>query len=67
MAKYVDVPYLRLDVELDDPDLVLVGHGLVEQDGHDVLHVVADALPLGVLAHGQVLLHLAQLVHVPKT
>ena len=32
---------------------------------HAVPHMVSDLLPLGVGAHGQVLLHLAQLVDVP--
>ncbi len=55
---------LRLDVEENDPDLVLVGHLLVEQDRHDVLHVVLDLLALGIGAHGQVLLHFAELIHI---
>ena len=55
---------LRLDVEEYDADLVLDGDVLVEEDWHDVPHVVADALPLRVGAHGQILLHLAQLVDV---
>ena len=55
---------LRLDVEEYDADLVLDGDVLVEEDGHDVPHVITDALTLGIGAHGKILLHLAQLVDV---
>ena len=51
-------------VDCKDYALVLDGDVLVEEDWHDVPHVVADALPLRVGAHGQILLHLAQLVDV---
>ncbi len=50
---------LALDVQQDDPDLVLDGHVLVQQHGDDVAHLLADSLALGVGAHGQVLLNLA--------
>ena len=53
-----------MDVEQNDPDFVLDGDVLVEEDGDDVPHVIADLLPLGVGAHGQVLLNLAKLVDV---
>lgn len=43
------------NVEQNDPHLVVVGDCLVEQDRHDVAHVVLDALTLCICAHGQVL------------
>ena len=46
-----DAGLLRLDVEPDYSDLVLVGHRLVKQDGtdgHNVLHQGADSFFLGV-------------------
>ena len=49
---------LHQDVQQDDPDLVERGDVLVQQDRHDVAHVISDLLPLGVRAHRQVLLHL---------
>ena len=55
---------LAQDIQQDDPDLVVDGDILVQKDGNDVLHVILDLLPLGISAHGQVLLHLTQLVDV---
>ena len=55
---------LRLNVEEYDADFVLDGDVLVEEDRHDVPHVIADALTLGIGTHGKILLHLAQLVDV---
>ena len=55
---------LGLDVEQDYPDLVRDGDGLVQEDRDNVAHMVADALALCITAQGQVLLHLAQFVHV---
>ena len=46
---------LGQDVEQDDADLVEVGHLRVQQDRHNVAHVVLDLLALGVRAHGQIL------------
>ncbi len=53
-----------MNVEQDDPDFVLDGDVLVEKDGDNVPHVIADLLSLGVGPHGQILLDLAQLVDV---
>ena len=52
------VPDTVLDPPDDRPDLVVDGDVLVEQDGHDIPHVVPDLFTLGVRAHRQVLLHL---------
>ena len=46
---------LGQDVEQDDADLVEVGHLRVQQDRHNVAHVVLDLLALSVRAHGQIL------------
>lgn len=55
---------LRLDIEKYDPDLILDGHSCIQEDGHYVPHVIPDLFALCVGAHGQILFHLAQLVHV---
>ena len=43
------------DVEENDADLVVGRHGLVQQDGHDVPHVILHLLTLSISAHGKVL------------
>ena len=43
------------DVEEDDTDLVIRSDALVEQNGHDVAHVVFDLLAFRICAHCQVL------------
>ena len=53
-----------MNVEKDDSDLVFDGEALVQENGDNVAHVVSNLLTLGILAHGQVLLHFAKLVHV---
>ena len=53
-----------MNVEQNNSDFVLDGDVLIEEDGDDVPHVIADLLALGVGAHGQVLLNLAQFVNV---
>jgi hypothetical protein len=55
---------LRLDVEEDYPDLVLDGDVLIQQDGHNVPHVIADAFSFGISAHGKILFDFAQLVNI---
>ena len=55
---------LRLNVEEYDADFVLDGDVLIEEDGHDVPHVITDAFTFGVGTHGKILFHLAQLVDV---
>ena len=52
------------DVEQDDADLVVDGDVGVQEDGHNVLHVILHLLPLGIGPHGKILLHLAQFVDV---
>ena len=55
---------LRQDVEKDDPDLIVDGDILIQEDGNDVLHVIFDFLSLGVSPHGKILLHFAEFVNV---
>ena len=55
---------LRQDVEQDDPDLIVDGHILIQEDRNDVLHVIFHFLPLGICPHGKVLLHFAEFVNV---
>ena len=51
-------PILGEDIERDNPDLVVNGNVLIQEDGYDVLHVILHFLSLGVGAHGQILLNL---------
>jgi hypothetical protein len=55
---------LRLDVEKDHSNFVFDGDILVKKDWNNVAHMVSDLLTLGVCAHGEVLLHLAQLIDI---
>ena len=57
-------PILGEDIEQDNPDLVVNGNILVQEDGDDVLHVILHLLSLGVGSHGQILLNFAELVYV---
>ena len=43
------------DVEQDDADLVVRSDVLVQQNGHNVAHVILDLLSIGICPHGQVL------------
>ena len=57
-------PVLGEDVEEDNPDLVVDGDILVQEDRDDVLHVIFDLFSLGVSSHGQILLDFTELVDV---
>ena len=58
-------PILRQDVEKDNPDLVVDGDVLIQENRNNVLHVIFDFLSLSICPHGKVLLHLTELVDVP--
>ena len=55
---------LWLDIKENDPNLVLDGDALIQQNGNDISHVIADFFTFGVSSHGEILFDFAQFVHV---